>query len=52
MRRAGRGHYISDPRVETAAGIAAFIAGAILLHDAYEKRARPQPVWLRPFAWW
>lgn len=52
MKRSGRGHYIANPRVETAAGLAALIIGAVLLHDAYEKRARPQPFWLRPLAWW
>lgn len=47
-----RGHYIADPRLETAAGIALLVGAAALLHDAYERRARKQPLWLRPFAWW
>lgn len=52
MKRSGRSHYIADARVETAAGIALLIGSAMLLHDAYERRARPQPIWLRPLAWW
>lgn len=56
MRRAGRGlvrgHYIANPRLEIAVGLALFGAAALLLHDAYEKRAREQPVWLRPLSWW
>jgi hypothetical protein len=52
MRRAGRGHYIADPRLETAAGLLALGIAAVLLHDAYERRAREQPIWLRPFSWW
>lgn len=52
MRRAGRGHWIRNARLETAAGLAAMLGGALLLHDAYERRARQQPLWLRPFSWW
>lgn len=52
MKRAGRGHLIRDPRLATAAGLALFVAGGYLLHDAYEGRARQQPLWLRPFAFW
>ena len=46
------GHVIADRRLEVAAGIGFFIAGGLLLRDAYEGRARKQPIWLRPFAWW
>lgn len=45
-------HYIANPHVETAAGLAAFLAGWLLLHDAYDRRGRPQPRILRPFTWW
>lgn len=45
-------HYIADPRLETAAGIAMLLAAGALLHDAYERRARRQPFWLKPFSWW
>ena len=47
-----RGHLIADPRLEIAAGLLALGAAALLLHDAYEGRAKKQPVWLRPFSWW
>lgn len=48
----GRGHLVADARVETALGIAALVAAAVLLRDAYEQRARKQPFWLRPLAFW
>lgn len=50
--RAGRGHYIADRRLEIAAGLALFAAGGLLLRDAFEGRAQPQPWWLRPVSWW
>ncbi len=52
MTRAGRGHLIANRRLEVAAGLAAFALGAALLHDAYERRAKDQPLWLRPLAFW
>jgi hypothetical protein len=52
VTRAGRGHLIASRRLEIAAGLAAFALGAVLLHDAYDRRAQPQPVWLRPFSFW
>lgn len=52
MSGARRGHLIGDHRLEVAAGLAAMGLGALLLKDAYEGRAKRQPVWLRPFAWW
>lgn len=52
MTRPGRGHLIADRRVEVAAGLAAFALGGLLLHDAYERRAKQQPFWLKPFAFW
>ena len=52
MKRAGRGHLIADPRLEAVAGLAAFVFGGYLLRDAYEGRAKRQPIWLRPFSWW
>ena len=49
----GRRHFIRDPRLEVAAGLAAFVAGWALLKDAYDDRpGREQPWWLRPFTWW
>lgn len=33
-------------------GLAMFVGGAVLLHDAYEGRGRPTPWWARPFTWW
>jgi len=45
-------HIVADARLETALGIGALVAAAVLLRDAYEQRARRQPLWLRPFAWW
>jgi hypothetical protein len=52
VRRAGRGHLIADRRLEVAAGLAAFALGAVLLHDAYERRAKDQPLWLKPLSFW
>lgn len=52
MRRRRGGHLIADRRVEIAAGLGAFVLGGLLLRDAYEKRAQPQPLWLKPFSWW
>jgi hypothetical protein len=51
-RGRGRGHLIADPRLATAAGLGAMVLAAVLLHDAYEGRARDQPFWLRPFSFW
>lgn len=48
----GRGHLVADARVETGLGLAALVAAAVLLHDAYERRARQQPLWLRPLTFW
>lgn len=49
---ARRKHYIADPRLETLAGVALFICGAFLLHDAYEGRGKDQPRLMRPFSFW
>ena len=49
--RHGR-HWIRNKHAEAAAGIVAGIAAAVLLHDAYDRRARQQPLWLRPFSFW
>jgi hypothetical protein len=51
-RRRVAGHLIASRRLEIAAGVGAFVLGAILLHDAFEKRGQPQPLLLRPFTWW
>lgn len=45
-------HLIKDPRLEAAAGVALGAVAAVLLHDAYDRRARQQPLWLRPFSFW
>lgn len=47
-----RPHYIEDRRLEIAAGIGALLAAAALLHDAFDRRAKSMPWWLRPFTWW
>lgn len=47
-----RRHWIADARAEAFAGMAAMAAGAVLLHDAFERRSKSQPWWLRPFSWW
>lgn len=52
MTRRRRGHYIADQRAEVAAGVLAFLIGAVLLHDAYEGRGRDQPRLMRPFSFW
>ena len=49
--RAGR-FFIHDRRLEAAAGGFLFVAGAMLLHDAFERRGRPMPAVLRPFTFW
>lgn len=43
---------IRNPAIEAAAGIGAFLVGWLLLHDAYDRRGRDQPRWMRPFTWW
>lgn len=45
-------HWIRDPAVEAAAGVGFLVVAGVLLNDAYERRARKQPLWLRPFAFW
>jgi hypothetical protein len=49
---ARRKHLIRNRKVEVAAGLGAFLVGALLLHDAYDKRGVPQPVIMRPFTFW
>lgn len=43
---------IPDHRVAAGLGLAALAAGWYLLHDAFERRGRDQPMILRPFTWW
>jgi len=43
---------IKSQPVAIAAGLGAFVAGWICLHDAYEGRGQDTPRWLRPFTWW
>lgn len=40
-------HVIGDRKTELALGIAAFILGAWLIHDAYEGRGKTRPFALR-----
>jgi hypothetical protein len=47
-----RRHLFRDPRLEAAAGVAAFAVGWWLLYNAYDARGRNQPKLLRPFTWW
>lgn len=46
------GHYIANAHIETGLGVALFLAGWALLHDAYDRRGRDQPPLMRPFTWW
>lgn len=52
MKPGGGRHLIANAQIETALGVAAFLAGWALLHDAYDRRGRDQPVLMRPFTWW
>jgi hypothetical protein len=52
LRPRRRAHWISNQRAEVAAGIGLFLAGAVLLHDAYDGRGADQPKLLRPFSFW
>lgn len=47
-----RRHIIADRRLELILGAAGFIAGGLLIRDAYEGRGIEQPRILRPFSWW
>jgi len=42
-----KGHLIADQRTETMAGLVLFLAAVVLLHDAYERRGRAQPFYMR-----
>lgn len=33
-------------------GVLLFAAGAWFLYDAYERRGRPTPKWMRPVTFW
>lgn len=33
-------------------GVAMFLGGALLLHDAFEGRGQDTPWWARPFTFW
>jgi hypothetical protein len=46
------GHLIGNQHLETGLGVAAFLLGWALLHDAYDRRGRDQPMLMRPFTWW
>lgn len=49
---AGKRPIIADRRTAVVVGLALFVAGAIVLHDAYEGRGRDTPALLRPFTFW
>lgn len=49
---AGKRPIVADRRVALALGVALFVGGALLLHDAYEGRGRNTPALLRPFTFW
>lgn len=38
-----RQHYINDRSLEIAVGVAALVAGSLLLHDAFEGRGKSRP---------
>lgn len=41
-----------DRRVQIGLGVALFIAGSLLIKDAYDGSGRELPWMLRPFTWW
>lgn len=41
-----------DRKVEIGLGVAAFIAGSLLIRDAYDGRGVDLPWFARPFSWW
>lgn len=43
---------IADQRVAAVLGVASLVTGWVLIHDAYERRGKDQPLILRPFTWW
>lgn len=45
-------HLIGDRRAEIALGAGLFLAGSLLIRDAYDKRNIDVPWWARPFTWW
>jgi hypothetical protein len=47
-----RGHIIRSRKAEIALGVAAFLAGSLLIRDAYDGRGREMPWAFRPFSWW
>lgn len=47
-----RRHLIADPAAAVVVGLALFLLGSLVLHDAYEGRGRKPPLILRPLTWW
>lgn len=43
---------VANRAVALYGGLVLFVAGAVLLHDAYEGRGRQTPLVMRPFTWW
>lgn len=43
---------VANRNVAKWGGLALFVAGAVLLHDAFEGRGRDTPLWARPFTFW
>ena len=49
MKRTG---LLRNRKTEAALGAAMFVAGSLLIRDAYEGRGQPLPWFARPFSWW
>lgn len=43
---------IANPTTAVVVGLALFLLGSLILHDAYEGRGRKAPLLMRPFTWW
>lgn len=50
--RKGPWYRIQNRHAEIAAGLAAFLAGSLLIRDAYDGRGIQLPWPFRPFSWW
>lgn len=43
---------VQDQTTAVVLGLGCFVAGWVLLHDAWDGRGANQPWWARPFTWW
>lgn len=43
---------VQNRNVAMWGGLGLFLAGAVLLHDAFEGRGRDTPLWARAFTFW